>query len=467
MMHKAALAFAGAGAGAGVGTGVGAGAGAGAVATRTGPSIFEQMKALSSAKRAALIAWMKEADVISFFESWACWARPEQLPPAWHWRVWLLMAGRGFGKTRAGAEWVHHVAQQPGARIALVGASEDEVRRVMVEGSSGILNTAPLGGKPVWEPSRGILTFPSGAQAFVYSAANPESLRGPEHDYAWCDELAKWAKDEATWDNLRMGMRRGRRPQIVVTTTPRARRLIKKLLGAPTTAVTRGRTTDNCHVPQRYIDDLYDNYGGTELGRQEIDGELIEDIEGALWTRAMIEQCRVGIVPDLRRVIVAVDPPASAGGDACGIVCVGLGTDDVGYVIEDASVSGLSPEGWAGVVADCAARQGADRVVAEANNGGDMVASVLRAADSGLPVKLVHASRGKVARAEPVAALYGRGRVRHVEAFPDLEDELCGLAIGGAYEGPGRSPDRADALVWAVTELMLGKRVVVPRCRVV
>ena len=435
--------------------------------TRTGPSIFEQMKALSAAKLDTLMSWLNEKQIRDFFGSWICWARDEQLPPAWHWRVWLLMAGRGFGKTRAGAEWVHHVAQTPGARIALVGASEDEVRRVMIEGSSGLLACAPFGGKPLWEPSRGVLTFPSGAQAFVYSAANPDSLRGPEHDYAWCDELAKWAKDEATWDNLRMGMRRGKRPQIVVTTTPRARPLLKKIMSAPSTAVTRGRTYDNCHVPQRYIDALNESYGGTTLGRQEIDGEMIEDIEGALWTRDMIEQCRVDGVPALRRVIVAVDPPASAGGDACGIVCVALGADDVGYVIEDASVAGLSPEGWAGVVADLAARQGADRVVAEANNGGDMVASVLRAADSGLPVKLVHASRGKCARAEPVAALYGRGRVRHVGALPALEDELCGMVTGGGYEGPGRSPDRADALVWAVTELMLGRRVVEPRVRVV
>lgn len=435
--------------------------------TRIGPSIYEQIKALTDKKKAKLIAWMKDKDIRDFYASWNCWARMEQLPPAWHWRVWLLMAGRGFGKTRAGAEWVHHVAQTPGARIALVGASEEEVRRVMIEGSSGILNCAPLGGKPLWEPSRGVMTFPSGAQAFVYSAANPDSLRGPEHDYAWCDELAKWAKDTATWDNLRMGMRRGRRPQIVVTTTPKARPLIKRLIAAATTAVTRGRTCDNIHVPQRYIDDLNENYGGTTLGRQEIDGELIEDIDGALWTRDMIEGCRVDAVRDLRRIVVAVDPPASAGGDACGIVCVGLGADDVGYVIEDASVSGLSPEGWAGVVAECAARHGADRVVAEANNGGDMVASVLRAADSGLPVRLVHASRGKSARAEPVAALYGRGRVRHVGAFAELEDELCGMVVGGAYEGPGRSPDRADALVWAVTELMLGRRVAEPRCRLV
>ena len=313
--------------------------------TRTGPSVYEQIKALTVAKRAALVTWISDAQIVEFFDSWACWARAEQLAPAWHWRVWLLMAGRGFGKTRAGAEWVHQVAQTPGARIALVGASEDEVRRVMIEGSSGILEHAPIGGKPLWEPSRGVLTFPSGAQAFVYSAANPDGLRGPEHDYAWCDEIAKWAKDVATWDNLKMGMRRGKRPQIVVTTTPRARPLLKKLMTARSTAVTRGRTADNVHVPRSYVFDLEAEYGGTQKGRQEMDGEMIEDIEGALWTREMIEACRAGVMPELRRVIVAVDPPASAGGDACGIACVGLGTDDVGYVIEDASVSGLSPEG--------------------------------------------------------------------------------------------------------------------------
>ena len=435
--------------------------------TRTGPSVFEMAKALSPKKRAKFVAWLDERMLRDAMGSWLFWARQEQIAPAWHWRVWLLMAGRGFGKTRAGAEWVHEKTQEPGARIALVGATEEEVRRVMIEGSSGILAFAPIGGKPVWEPSRGVLTFPSGAQAFVYSAANPDSLRGPEHDYAWCDELAKWAKDTATWDNLKMGMRRGKRPQIVVTTTPKPRQLIKKIMGSLYTAVTRGRTRDNVHVPQSYLDALNEDYRGTKLGRQELDGELIEDLEGALWTRDMMEASRVAALPEVRRVIVAVDPPASAGGDACGIVCVGLGADDVGYVIEDASVSGLSPEGWAGVVADVAVRHGADRVIAEANNGGDMVASVLRAADSGLPVRLVHASRGKCARAEPVAALYGRGRVRHVGAFADLEDELCGMLTEGGYEGPGRSPDRADALVWAVTELMLGRRVVEPRVRVV
>ena len=422
-----------------------------------GVSSLERVAQLSDRERRMLLDELSDADVAMAHDSWAIWARRAHLPPPWHWSVWLMLAGRGFGKTRAGAEWVHSVAQTPRVRIALVGATEDEVRRVMIEGSSGLLAHAPAGGRPLWEASRGCLTWQSGAQAFVYSGASAEGLRGPEHHYAWCDEIAKWAQADETWDNLRMGMRCGRLPQIMVTTTPRARRVVRRILAMPGLALTRGRTCDNVHAAPRFIAEMTAEYGGTRLGRQELDGELIDDVEGALWTRDMIEWCRVDMTPALRRVVVGVDPPASAGGDACGIVCVGVGEDDVAYVIEDASVSGQSPEGWAGVVADVAVRQGADRVIAEANNGGDMVASVLRAADSGLPVKLVHASRGKVARAEPVAARYGRGKVRHVGAFAALEDELCGLVTGGGYEGPGRSPDRADALVWAVTELMQTK----------
>ncbi len=400
---------------------------------------------------------------------WPLWCQPGQRPPSGTWRTWLMMAGRGFGKTRAGAEWARMLGERGNAKtvIALVAGTISEARNVMVEGESGILAVSPAAMRPLWEPTRGRLLWRSGAQAFVYSGENPEKLRGPQHSFAWCDELAKWAYPTETWDNLQLGLRQGEHPRALITTTPRAVPLIRKLIMASNVVVTRGATQDNLFLPETFVDAVADEYAGTRWGRQEMDGELLEEVEGALWSRDVLEGCRVRSAPDLRRVIVAVDPPASANGDACGIVCVGLGADDVGYVIEDASVSGLSPEGWAGVVADVAARQGADRVVAEANNGGDMVASVLRAADSGLPVRLVHASRGKVARAEPVAALYGRGRVRHVGAFPALEDELCGLAIGGAYEGPGRSPDRADALVWAVTELMLGRRVVGPRVRVV
>ena len=390
---------------------------------------------------------------------WGFWADERQLPPPGDWRVWLMMAGRGFGKTRTGAEWVRMLAEGDGSlRIALVGATLSEVRSVMVEGESGILSISPPATRPKWEPTRGRLVWRSGAQAFAHSGERPEGLRGPQFHHAWCDEIGKWAYPTATWDNLAMGLRMGASPNALVTTTPRPIALLKALDDAPGTVTVRGRTAENKLLPFRFRAAMEATYGGTRLGRQELDGELIEDVAGALWTRAMLEGCRVVSPPAMRRVVIGVDPPASAGGDACGIVAVGSGSDGCGYVIEDASVSGASPEGWARAVAACAARTGADRVVAEANNGGEMVKSVLLAADTGLPVRLVHASRGKSARAEPVAALYEGGRVRHVGAFPALEDELCGLIAGGGYEGPGRSPDRADALVWALTELMLGRR---------
>ena len=248
------------------------------------------------------------------------------------------------------------------------------------------------------------------------------------------------------------------RPQLVVTTTPRPTRLMRRIMALPSMVETRGSTRDNPHLPESFVDAMREEYGRTLLGRQELEGELIEDVAGALWTRDVLEKCRGADLPDTVRTVVGVDPPAGVGGDACGIVAVALGRDGVGYVIEDASVAGATPEGWAHAVARCAARVNADRVVAEKNQGGAMVASVLKAADAGLPLALVHASRGKVVRAEPVALLYAAGKMRHVGCFPALEDELCGLVAGGGYEGPGRSPDRADALVWAVHELMLGKR---------
>jgi phage terminase large subunit-like protein len=327
----------------------------------------------------------------------------------------------------------------------------------MIEGPSGLIAIARDGERVHWRPSVGEVEFASGAKGFVYSAEAPERLRGPEHHAAWCDELAKWRHGETVWDNLVLGLRGGDDQRILVTTTPRPTRLMRRVMALAGTVETRGRTRDNPHLPARFIAAMEAEYGGTRLGRQELDGELIEEIAGALWTRAMIEACRGRKPRGVVRVVVGVDPPASAGGDACGIVAVALDAADVGHVIADASVAGLSPEGWARAVATCAAKHGADKVVAEKNQGGDMVKSVLRAADIAMPVKLVHASRGKVARAEPVAALYEAGRVKHAGRFPALEDELCGLSAGGGYEGPGRSPDRADALVWALTELMLGR----------
>lgn len=405
---------------------------------------------------------------------WSLWGRRSQIAPAGDWSTWLICAGRGFGKTRAGAEWVRRIARgNPDARIALVGASLAEVRSVMVEGESGLLAVCPPANCPVYEPSLRRVSWANGAQAFLFSAGEPESLRGPQHHAAWCDEIAKWddSSDRAVraWDNLLLGMRLGESPRILATTTPRVVPLMHRLVAGETAGqvrVMRGSTSANAaNLPGQFLKDMTEQFGGTSLGRQELDGELIEDVEGALWSRALLEQCRSAAPPAPPvRTVIGVDPPASAHGDECGIVVAALDASGQATVLADCSVEKPSPERWARAVAGAARAWNADRVVAEANQGGAMVASVLRAADVALPLKLVHASSGKAARAEPVAALYEAGRVRHADLFARLEDQLCGLMAGGAYEGPGRSPDRADALVWALSELMLGRRGV-PRVR--
>lgn len=402
-----------------------------------------------------------------FIHRWKQWAHEGQDPDDGDWRVWLIMAGRGFGKTLAGAQWVARMAREnPGAAIALVGATIEDVRKVMVEGPSGILAVAHEDETLCWSEGKGELLFPSGAIAHVYSAEAYEKLRGPEHGFAWCDELGKWAHGKECWNNLLMGLRVGEHPQVLVTTTPRRMDVLLSLVEEPGVVLRRGSSGDNENLPEQFLETMRALYGDSRLGRQEIGGELLVDFEDALWTRDLIERRRVRSAPEMRRIVIGVDPPASAGGHACGIVAVGKGADGKAYVLADHSVRGRSPEGWARAVAAAALAWNADRVVAEANNGGDMVISTLRAADVAMPVKKVSASRGKVARAEPVATLYEGGRAFHVGAFPELEDELCGLISGGGYEGPGRSPDRADALVWAMTELMLGKVGAEPRVRV-
>ncbi len=399
---------------------------------------------------------------------WEGWARDEQLPPREAWRTWLISAGRGFGKTRAGAEWVRGVARSnPGARIALVGASLPEVRSVMVEGDSGVLAAAPGALAPVFEPSLRKLTWENGAVAWLYSAGEPDSLRGPQHSHAWCDEIAKWdnvgSRAELAWANLMLTMRVGDNPRVVATTTPRNAALLHRLMAdvkRGKVVLATGTTSDNRAIlPPAYLAHMIETFAGTTFGRQELDGVLLDGAEDALWSRRLLEQCREpGASSPPVRVVIGVDPPASAAGDACGIVVCALGEDGIARVLADCSVPKASPEKWARAVAVAAQAWQAERVVAEANQGGAMVASVLRAADISLPLKLVHASKGKSARAEPVAALYEAGRVRHCGQFPALEDELCGLMAGGGYEGPGRSPDRADAVVWALTELLLGRR---------
>jgi phage terminase large subunit-like protein len=325
----------------------------------------------------------------------------------------------------------------------------------MVEGVSGLLAVAASHRcRLEWEPSLGRLTWPNGSEAKLFSGDNADGLRGPEHDFAWCDELAKWREAESAWANLQMGLRRGSRPRALVTTTPRPMELLKRIMAEEWTVTTRGKTSDNLNLDEKTIDVLTATYGGTRIGAQELDGELLEDFEGALWTREMIARARVARPGSLDRIFVGVDPPAKVGerSDACGIVVCGSRDEEL-FVLEDATVRGLSPEGWASRVAAAAARWNTGMVVAEANNGGAMVESVLKAADFGLRVRLVHATRGKCARAEPIALKFETGKALFAGEFPELEAELGGMIAGGGYEGPGRSPDRADAMVWAMTVL--------------
>jgi phage terminase large subunit-like protein len=429
-------------------------------------TLIERLALLPPLDRMQLLRSMRGEDWKLIDTEWLAWAMRGQAMTERDWRVWLVRAGRGFGKTRAGAEWVSGVARgNPKARIALLAATIDEARRVMIEGDSGLLTVARDGERPDWRPTLGEVRFDSGAIAYVFSAAAGEKLRGAQHHAAWCDELGKWRDGERAWDNLLLGVRLGNDPRVLVTTTPRPTRLMYRVMAMAGFVESRGGTADNPFLAESFAEAMRGDYEGTRLGRQELDGELLDDCDGALWSRELIEACRVAAdaVPALTRVVVAVDPPAggegadegSGRGDACGIVAVALGEDGIGYVLEDASIAGVSPARWAAAVADCAARHGADRVVAEKNQGGSMVRAVLEGADVALPLTLVHASRGKSARAEPVSLAYEAGRVRHAGAFPALEDQLCGMLANGGYAGPGRSPDRADALVWALTELLV------------
>jgi phage terminase large subunit-like protein len=434
------------------------------------------LKGASEEEQRRLIAMMTPSDALAFDADFEVWAHDSQLPPSDEgWRVWLMMAGRGFGKTRAGAEWIYRLgAGLRGIRIALVGANIGDARSVMVEGVSGLLSIARRRRRKLhWEPSLGRLRWPNGSEAQLFSGDHADGLRGPEHEFAWCDELAKWREAEQAWVNLQMGLRRGPRSRALVTTTPRPMELLRRIKGEEWTVTTTGRTSDNINLDEKFIEIMTATYGGSRIGRQELDGELIADAEGALWTREMIAGARVPHpqTPSPKgegafdRIVVGVDPPAGAGAgaDACGIVVAGSRGDDL-FVLDDASVRGLSPEGWANRVAMAAGRWNAGLVVAEANNGGAMVASVLKAAEIGLKVRLVHASRGKSARAEPIALKFERGKAFFAGTFPELEAELCGIIAGGGYEGPGRSPDRADAMVWAMTVLS-ETRSGVPRVR--
>lgn len=408
----------------------------------------------------AFIASLSDEEALLALSAWELWARPEQMPPPGDWTTWLYMGGRGAGKTRAGAEWVRaRVNAGIAKRIALVAATFAEARDVMVEGESGLLAISSPLDRPRFEASKRRLVWPSGAMALLFSDDEPDMLRGAQHDTAWSDELAKWKHLEATWDNLQLGLRLGTRPQQAVTTTPRTKKGLKAIMARSDTVITRGSTHDNRdNLAPAFFRDVVRRYEGTRFGRQEINAEMLDDVPGALWTRAMLDAVlipRETALPEMARVVVAVDPSGSRGGDerdSIGIVAAGRGIDGLGYIVGDWTCS-LSPSGWGRRVAEAAARFGADRVIAEENFGGAMVERVIRAADASVPVRLVRASQRKVVRAEPVAALYEQKRVRHWGPFPALEDQLAAFTTDG-YVGEG-SPDRADAAIWALIELML------------
>lgn len=406
-------------------------------------------------------------DALEFLYTWEVWARPEQLPPPGDWYVWLILAGRGFGKTRTGVEWIRslvegptpHIAP-PGApqRIALVAETAADGRDVMVEGESGVLACSKPGFRPHYEPSKRRLTWPNGCQATLYSAEDPDQLRGPQHDLAWGDELAKWKYPDDTWSNLMFGLRLGRHPRVCVTTTPRPIPLLREIMKAPDVHITRGSTYDNrANLPEVFFNKVISKYEGTRLGRQELEAELLDDVAGALWNRDLIDATRVtrNQLPALKRVVVAVDPAVSYGEESndTGIVVMAQGENDHGYVLEDLTING-SPDEWARRAVAAFYRNEADCIVAEVNNGGDLIEHAIRTVDQSVPVHSVRATRGKYVRAEPVAALYEQGRVHHVGGFPELEDQMCMFTPEGIVDG---SPDRVDALVWAAFELFLSR----------
>jgi len=398
--------------------------------------------------------------------NWDFWARPKQLPPDGQWRIWLLLTGRGYGKTRAGAEWVRQRVESGKARrIALVADTPADARDVMIEGESGLLNVCPPWDRPLYEPSKRRLTWKNGAVATIYSSHKANQLRGPQHDSAWCDELAAWKYPQETWDMLMFGLRLGDDPRVIVTTTPKPIPIIKELVARSENPedvrITRGTTYENrANLAPPFFAEIIRKYEGTRLGRQELTGEILDDAPGALWKRATLDKLRLTEAPILERIVVAIDPAVSVSDTSSetGIVVAGVGYSKArgerelhGFVLDDRTVR-AKPDAWAKRAVNAYEQYEADRIIGEVNNGGDMIEHTIHTVDPKAAYKQVRASRGKAIRAEPIAALYEQGLVHHVGTFGDLEDQLC------SWEPGDPSPDRLDALVWALTELMLGRR---------
>lgn len=411
----------------------------------------------------AALANLTDDQCEALLHDWRFLAREEQVEPDGDWITWLILAGRGWGKSRTGAEWVREQVKAGIGRLHLIAPTASDARDVMVEGESGLLSVCWAGdrtatgeplGRPSYEPSKRRLTWANGAVATLFSAEEPERLRGPQCEAMWCDELAAWKYLRETWDMAMFGLRLGTRPRTCITTTPKPIKLLREIMSDSRTAVTRGSTFANAaNLAETFLRTIRDKYEGTRLGRQELHAELLEEAEGALWTRAQIEACRhTGPLPEMLRTVIAVDPATTATeeSDETGIVAVGLGVDRRGYVLEDAS-GRYAPDKWAKKAVELFDRHKADRIVAEGNQGGEMVNHTIHTERRGAPVTRVHAKVGKRARAEPVAALYEQGKVSHCADMPDLEDQMV---IWEPLSGLP-SPDRLDALVWGLTELMV------------
>ena len=426
-------------------------------------TIAKHLKSIPLAQRAGVMETvqrgLKEREAARLTYNWPLHARDSQLPPPGDWDTWMILAGRGFGKTRTGAEWVRDQVESRAAhRIALVARTLDEAQSVMIEGESGIVNVSPPWDKPTYEPTKRKLSWPSGAHALVFSSHEPDQLRGPQFDAAWCDELASWEYPAQTWDNLTFALRLGRRPRSVVTTTPKSIELVRSLPNRPGVQVTRGATYENQdNLPPAYFNQLIEQYDGTRIGQQEIYAELIDEDEDAIWKREWIEKARLSSHPPISRIVVAIDPAMSTkpNSSETGIVVVGADMRRKhAYVLADESGK-LTPNSWALRAAHLFDKFNATRIIAEDNVGGDMVKSTLKnAVERTLPYKGIKARRGKFIRAEPVAALYEQGRVHHIGRFPQLEDQMCTWTPD---LGPSNSPDRADALVHAITELIIDR----------
>ena len=417
-------------------------------------SLAASLASQPEAIRRAILAEFTAKELAELEYDWKFWGRPDQIAPRGNWSVWLALAGRGWGKTEAGAQWVRQRVKNGARKIALVAETQKDLEEVMVARIIAIHphHEAP---KVRYKPVR--LVWPNGAEALGYNGTEPDQLRGPEFDTAWVDELAKYRYARDTWDMLQFTMRRPD-PRVCVTTTPRPIPVIREILADKTTIPTRGSTFDNAqNLPKQYLDKLQTRYAGTRLGRQELNAEMLDDVPGALWTRDGIEaQRNKGNWQGLRRIVVAIDPATTSGEDSdeTGIIVAGVDTQGRGYVLEDLTCK-ESPDGWARIAVGAFQRHKADRIVAEINQGGDMVENTIRTVASLVPFTGVHAKRGKVLRAEPVAALYEQGRVAHVGMFAALEDQMCAFTADFDAKTAGYSPDRVDALVYALTELMV------------